>query len=64
MLENLKNLVYEEDSRDNDENLSEKSNDVDSSSNQQIHEFVEDKSRMEDDEAHEVIDGHTDTMSE
>lgn len=64
LLENLKNLVYEEDSRDNDENLSEKSNEVDSSSNQQIHEFVEDKSRMEDDEAHEVIDGHTDTTSE
>lgn len=62
LIENLNNLVYEE-VQNNNENSAENSNDADSS-NQQIHEIVEDKIKMEEVEAPAIIDEKTDTTSE
>lgn len=63
LIENLNNLVYEEEVQNNNENSAENSNDADSS-NEQIYEFVEDKTKMKEDEAPAIIDEKTDTTSE
>ena len=63
LIENLNNLVYEEEVQNNNENFAENSNDADPL-NQQIHEIVEDKTKMEEVEAPAVIDEKTDTTSE